>query len=399
MPTKLKGLKIKRVALVDEGANPDAYIKFAKSKGAEPDVDVEIDTEQALGLIDRFAGLIRKMFKGEKIDKSAFTFAEAEEQLKRDYDGVMTDEVYPMFWAATDSVYSILFDKEKTDDEKASLLKQTISEFSSAFIGCADAWAKAEHAETNIEKDADTLAKIRDNINSLIEKAADGGEEQPGDEEDDDNDDDEDEPEDEDTDDKEKDGGQPPVKKGVTNMEFDTSKMTPEEKAQYDDLCKRYGKAEGEAQVAPAPAATPAPATEDSDVVKGMKAELDELRKFRQEAEDRELGEVAKRYTIIGKKPEELIPVLKSLKATSQEAYDSMIAGLDSAVEAVEKSGMFSEIGKSGKSGSSTEGAWAKIEAAAQEIVKNKPGMRWADAVDAACMEHPELVAEYEKSR
>ena len=32
MPTKLKNLKIKRVALVDEGANPDAHIKFAKSK-------------------------------------------------------------------------------------------------------------------------------------------------------------------------------------------------------------------------------------------------------------------------------------------------------------------------------------------------------------------------------
>lgn len=395
MPTKLKGLKIKRVALVDEGANPDAYIKFAKSKDGQPVDETAISSEEAIGIFDRFSGFIRKMLGGEKIDKAAFTFADAAEMQKRDYDGVMSDEVYPMFWAATDSVCSILFDKEKTDDEKASLLKQTISEFSSAFVGCADAWAKAERAQA-VEKDAEVLAKVRDNINSLIEKAAGGGEEQPDDEEDDD---DKDEPDDEDTDDEDKDGGQPPVKKGVTNMEFDTSKMTPEEKAQYDDLCKRFGKTEGEAQAAAAPAATPAPATEDSEVVKGMKAELDELRKFRQEAEDRELGEVAKRYTIIGKKPEELVPVLKSLKATSQEAYDSMISTLDSAVEAVEKSGMFSEIGKSGTQGSSTEGAWAKIEAAAQEIVKNKPGMRWADAVDAACMEHPELVAEYEKSR
>ena len=46
-------------------------------------------------------------------------------------------------------------------------------------------------------------------------------------------------------------------------------------------------------------------------------------------------------------------------------------------------------------------GLWSpdKIEAAAQEIIKSNPGMRWADAVDAACCAHPELVQEYEKSR
>ena len=48
---------------------------------------------------------------------------------------------------------------------------------------------------------------------------------------------------------------------------------------------------------------------------------------------------------------------------------------------------------------SAVDGAWGKIEAAAQEIMKGKPDMRYADAIDAACIAHPELVQEYEKSR
>ena len=35
----------------------------------------------------------------------------------------------------------------------------------------------------------------------------------------------------------------------------------------------------------------------------------------------------------------------------------------------------------------------------ALQIIKSKPGMRWADAVDSACLAHPELVQEYEESR
>lgn len=37
MPTKLKNLKVKRVALVDEGANPEAYVRFAKAKTEQPE--------------------------------------------------------------------------------------------------------------------------------------------------------------------------------------------------------------------------------------------------------------------------------------------------------------------------------------------------------------------------
>lgn len=399
MPTKLKGLKIKRVALVDEGANPDAYIKFAKSKdGEEPMADVGMTSEQAIGFFERMAAIVRKAFSGENVDKSAYTFAETKEQ--RNYDKVMSDEIYPTIWAFTDSICSILNDPEKTDDEKASMMKQSVTEFSDTFSSCAGAWSQAQSAQSNIVKDEAVLTKMRDSIAALIEKKADSGEEQPKDEGKDN-----DGPED--SDDDKDDGGEekPPVKKGATEMEFDTSRMTPEEKAQFDDLAKRFGKPEE--NPAPAPAANPQPAENPApagdDVNKGLtpelKAEIEALRKFRQDAEEKELAEVAKRYEIIGKKPDELVPVLKSLKAAGKEAYDQFIAGLDGAVKAVEESGMFSEVGKRGAPSTSGDDAWGKIEAAAHEIQKAKPDMRWPDAVDAACAAHPDLVEQYEKSR
>lgn len=189
-------------------------------------------------------------------------------------------------------------------------------------------------------------------------------------------------------------------------MIFDTSKMTPEEKATFDDLAKRFGTEEAPSTPA-APTTDPAPAPAapagDDDIHKGLhpaiQEELRKAREFRENVETQQLTEVAKKYALLGKKPEELVPVLKSLKAAGGSAYDDMIGLLDSNLAAVEKSGVFSEIGKRGSEGSSGDNAWGKIEAAAQEIIKSKPGMRWADAVDAACCAHPELVQEYEKSR
>ena len=47
-----------------------------------------------------------------------------------------------------------------------------------------------------------------------------------------------------------------------------------------------------------------------------MKAELESLKKFREDTETKELMDVAKKYEIIGKKPEELVPLLKSLSGS-----------------------------------------------------------------------------------
>ena len=50
---------------------------------------------------------------------------------------------------------------------------------------------------------------------------------------------------------------------------------------------------------------------------------------------------------IIGKKEEELVPLFKSLRAAGGTAYSDMIAVLDQAVAAVEKSGAFSDAARS----------------------------------------------------
>lgn len=162
------------------------------------------------------------------------------------------------------------------------------------------------------------------------------------------------------------------------------------------------------APAAPAEAGTPAPA--DTGVAKSanpnpnpapgyapidlrVQAELDSLRKFRESYEDRELHDVAKRYTLIGKKEDELFPILKSMKAAGGNAYDSYIAVLDESMKLAESSGTFSEIGKRG---GEAPDAWTRAEAKAAEIMKSK-NITKAQALDEVLMNDPALRAECEK--
>lgn len=395
MATKLKNLKIKRVALVDEGANPDAFVRFAKSKEAK---QPEQPAENEQGIMRRALAVIAKAL-GIELEKGAHTFVEAAEV--KNYDTVMDKEIYPMHWAMMDSVRSILMDTDIDDTTKESLLKQTLAEYSEAYTRAAPSWAKAELTNESVSKgdedEADetpVLAKIRDHLNELIEKGnCGGGRKRPIKKEDP-----EETPEklgkEEITD--PEDGSKKPVEKGAIDMIFDTAKMTADELATYNDLAKRFGTEE------PVTAPEPAPDAGEDDVYKGLhptvKAELESLRKFRAEQEDRQYLETAQKYALLGRKPEELAGVLKSLKSASGSAYDDMIGLLDSSLSIVEKSGAFDEIGKRG-SADTGEDAWGKIEGYAHEIAKSKPEMSWAQAVDAACEAHPELVDEYEKSR
>ena len=192
---------------------------------------------------------------------------------------------------------------------------------------------------------------------------------------------------------------------------IDKSKLTPEELAMLEAIEKKAGIPDEPAND-PNPAA---PATEvnksagqagdnqntgeEEDIYKGLhpavKAELERLRKAADQAEEKELTEIAKKYEIIGKKPEELVPLFKNLKKAGGNAYEQMIALLDASVEAVEKSGVFSEIGKKG--GAGTVDAWAAIEKHADEIQKSMPNLTRAQAIDKACQLHPELVMNMRK--
>ena len=211
--------------------------------------------------------------------------------------------------------------------------------------------------------------------------------------------------------------------KGEYEMKIDKSKLSQEELATLEAIEKKAGIPDDTPAPPPAPAPSaapaaapapvdksapaPAPADDPEDIYKGMHPavaeELKNLRKFREEQEDRDMLAVAKKYELLGKKPEELAPVLKSLKAHGGTAYADMIGVLDASLATVEASPAFNEIGKRGTgvaaAASSEDAAWSMIEKKAEEIMKSAPTMTRAQAIDKACQQNPELVHQYENTR
>ena len=104
----------------------------------------------------------------------------------------------------------------------------------------------------------------------------------------------------------------------------------------------------------------------------------------------------------MGKKAEELVPTLKALKAAGGTAYDDVIGTLDGAVSAIEASGMFGEIGKSGSFDAmrgttvAKSNSEAKVDTIAKSYMEKDPSMSYNIAVAKAWENHPELMAEYE---
>lgn len=198
-----------------------------------------------------------------------------------------------------------------------------------------------------------------------------------------------------------RDGYEP--RKGEQEMRIDKSKLTPEEVTLLEALEKKAGIPDGTAPAENVSKAEADPAGEqtEDDIYKGLhpvvKAQLEEMKKQLEAVEEKELRERAKKYELIGKSADELVPMFKRLKAAGGSAYDDMIAMLDASCEMVEKSGVFAEIGKRGR-GTDAD-AWETIEKHADELMKNAPEMTRAEAVVKACEQHPELVDEYENNR
>ena len=391
MATKLKDLKVKKVDFVDEGANQRADIKLLKSKnGTEDTPDPEI------GLFKRFMNWLT----GE-VKKSATTFDEQINAVSLDQ---IRDEIWSVCYALQNALNSILCDPELDGPAKQAAMEQSVEQFQTAMREYASKWAAGAVAsicksfDTPDEMDLPMVMKAHDNLGTIIEKARN--------------------------------------KKGELEemLKIDKSKMTAEERAAYEDIVKKYAvDPEKEEKTGDAKKVKPednldeveeeetekkkpctksaAPidggagsGTGSEDVYKGLhpavRAELEALKKYREDAEARELMEVAKRYEIIGKKPEELVPTLKALKAAGRNAYADMIGTLDATVAAVEKSGIFTEFGKSYSGGGSTtvakSAAEGKIDTIAKSYVEKDPSMSMAAAVAKAWENHPELMADYE---
>jgi len=393
---KLRNLKVTKVDFVDAGANPNANVLLYKSQSGVPGGNQGVQSGLGVpeeprteGILKRFISAVGKAvgLKPEEIDATIEEIAkgsEAETFGEKMYEVTrrrIMDEMWDLCYALQSSLCSIVCD-DSVEDNAQELMMTSLSEFEAVMTGAIEQWATGKTSNVirkaavpASEAELDYMKSVRTRVDDFIAKAE-AGEELKGEE--------------------------------VDMGKIDTSKMTPAEKAFLEDIEKRYGEGAGtvtEGQESPVAKAAPqvVPATETEDIYKGLHPavaeELRMLRKRADEAEEQELTGIAKKYEIIGKKSEELLPVLKSLKAAGGAAYDNMIAILDASVEAVNKSSMFSEIGKSGGNGDADSDAWTKIEKKADEIMQSTPTMTRAAAIDTVCQQNPQLVHEYETGR
>jgi hypothetical protein len=426
--TKLTQLEVNEVSLVDAGANQHAHVMLFKSKDGKPEGKQQAEKPES-GLRKLFSAIGKALNVPDKdveeavssIEK-ADTFSDKMEQRKKSR---ILDEIWDVCYALENSLCSIVRDDEVAD--KAAMMDQSIDEFTETIKTLTASWGNGKTAQITKAAEEIPLEHMQESANRLegmIAKAcggtgkpaskSEGGEDDPP----------------EDGQGEEADKGCKKSKGGIPDMKFNEANMTATDRMAFEELKKRYGVDEGDGgttgeaagteQVgkkgtadqagaegtAGAAAGEPAAQTgaAGDDIYKGLNpavaAELKELRKRADAAEERELLEVAKRYEIIGKKPEELVQTFKSLKAAGGTAYNDMISVLDSAVAMTEQSGVFGEIGKRGNgTGNNGTDAWSKIEKHAADIRKADPALGYAEAIDKACIQHPELVSEYEANR
>ena len=425
MAAKLKNLKVRKVDFVDEGANPDSHIRMIKRKDKERQSAEKGSRrgsgdvlKKLFGFIGRAAGMNQDeidsaMDEIQKGDSVSFS-----EKINEFNNRKIADEIWDTCYALQSSLCSILNDEEMEDTNAAQAMQESLDEFYSLVKEAIKQWSGGMESgitrkgEGVTEADLAVMKAAAQRLDESIRKASG------------------------DTKDNkvlEKDEASSKVdpKGEKEEMKIDKSKMTDAERAFLDSIEKRYG-TEGEADISsesivPASAAAPtgqiaAPSdptvtksvaqegdatvqesqeNEADNIYKGLhpavKAELEGLRKFREKAEEKELCNIAKKYAIIGKKEEELVPMFKSLQAAGGTAYNDMIAVLDQAVDFVEKSGVFSEIGKSGHGFGSIGATEAKIDSIAKGYMEKDSTLGYATALAKAWEDNPELMDEYEE--
>ncbi len=380
MVTKLKNLKIKKVDFVDEGANPDAYIKLFKSKEGKDFILPEANSEKNHNILNKLISFLTKSagMKQEEIDSTIEEISkEASSSFHEKYNEIknrkIMDEMWEVCSALQSSLYSILNEEELDEISVQEAMNESLEEFHTVVMESIKQWSRGREAgieekqEEVTETDLEIIKHARDRLDRAISKSY-----------------------------KEVEGSQI-AKENLKGeeMKIDKSKLTPAELAFLNSIEKRCGTEEINSVLQTEKTKIPAA----TDIYKGLhpiiKAELEELKKFKEAAENSELQKIAKKYAIIGKTEEELVPVLKSLKTMGGTIYQDMIAVLDQAVDAVEKSGVFSEIGKSGHGGDSS--AEAKIHSIAKNYMEKDPMLSYNAAVAKAWEENPDIIGEYEE--
>ena len=397
MAKKLKNLEVTKVDFVDEGANQGANIKLFKRKDQNDNpvvaVPVQDPMKEQKSLFKRLMHSIGKSlgFNDEEIDSfsepsadgnvqkgNSQTFGDKMTEVKRQK---VADEIWSICYALQSSLQSILYDEDLEREKAKEMMEQSISEFDEIIAESVESWSNGKLCgirKSLDDSELESMRKFRDKLDSDIQKAM---EKQRGELED--------------------------------MLKIDKSKMTAEERAAYKSKVKP-GENEDEMEEEETekgcgggkkPTKKSASSEEGKDIYKGLHplvaAEIQRLRKRADEAEERELMEVAKKYEIIGKKPEDLVPTLKSLKAAGGTAYNDMIGILDSAVSMAEAGGTFEEIGKSGHGRTGTpvakSNSEAKIESIAKGYMEKDPNLNLTDAIAKAWENNMDLMADYEE--
>ncbi|MDO5397182.1 MAG: hypothetical protein Q4G33_04560 [bacterium] len=407
MKHKLKDLKVSSVSFVEEGANPDAHIKITKSLEALPPCDSKNEHAEDEGLFARICNSVAKALGIKQETKPVEKGRDFNEKINESARREVTSEMWDVMYALYSSLCEALDDEEETN--KAEAMHENIEQFNEHIGGFIECWANGKKVNFSAVHTTECISIAKaaiDRLNGIIGEAdVNTGPERAA-------------------------AGEGNIvndfiiEEGESNMKIDKSRLTTEESAFFEAIMKKAavneepkdtGKKtdeedidliEGKSGKCAKSVQPPEPAPigggtegQTATIYKGlppeMAAEFAELKKFREEAEDRDLRAIAKKYEVIGKKEDDLVPLFKSLKAAGGSAYNDMISVLDATVEAVEKSNVFKEIGKSGHHGSEVSSV-AKVKSYATEIMKASPQLTPEQAMAQAWTDHPELMEEYD---
>ena len=338
-PTKLKKMELNSVDFVGRGANPKAHIMLRKSA-----TDNSLEEEKQ--------SFIKSLIEGIK---KAFGVEENEDTTQ--FEDITKSE--DMLVSLTDtlgkSFSSIAKDETMTQAERISMIAKSVNEFVDTLDGCL--------SSCDIEKSSYEEPK---EDNSQITEVTQKSDTSKGEDE--------------------------MAKYENVNKNL----LTDAEAAIFEAL---IAKASGK-EVAEEPPKAQPNVQENDELPPAVKKALEEVEEMKKSYEMKELEAVAKKYEILGKKANEEAKILYDLKKSGDNNYNAYIAAMDTQVSMVEKSGLFTEIGKSGNynytpvAKSEPE---AKIETIAKGYMEKDASLDYNTAIAKAWEHNPELMLAYEQ--
>lgn len=243
MATKLKNLSISKVAVVDEGANPDAHIRMMKRKDLDvqpPEGDSGKGNGNILKKLFTFIGKAAGMDQ-EEIDSAVEEIQKGDstsfsEKINEANNRKIYDEMWDVCYALQSALCSILNDEELDAPGTAAAMQESLDQFYTVAKDSIGKWSGGKPAEIVkmdsevSETDLAVMKSAWERLNESMKKAgkASGGtgkkdkEEKPK----------------EDGKDKDNQEGD------EEEMKIDKSKLTEEERAFLESIEKRCGTGE-----------------------------------------------------------------------------------------------------------------------------------------------------------